>query len=825
MFLRNASISRKLITLFLAFGLTPLLVSGAICFYATNQVDSASTVTLERTAINIADKIDRNLFERYGDVQAFTLNGTIDDRTSWYERDPEKNKITKLMDQYIDGYDCYAYSVLVDLEGKTIAVNKKDHEGKSLDTSFLYDHDFKDEPWFVACGKGDFTTKTKFTGTGNDTANGTFVKDAYVDENWKKINPQEGGLTIAFAAPVVRDGKPIAFWLNHIRYSLIEEIAKTEYHALKTQGFPGAELTLINSQGEIILDFDPTKAGNDEVTRDFEKVILKLNLAKAGVSAAENVLEGKPGNGFAMHARKKVMQGCGYAPTVGALGFPGLSWGVLVRVPEDQVCAAGTNLARNSIVITAGLSTVAIALLGWWFARRFARPIVQVSQAAERLAVGDLTQEVTFKSNDEVGRLAEVFRSLTGTLTGMNAEAQHLAKSARSGDLSVRGGNDKFNGCYGELISGMNAAVDAFATPVTETLKVLTKVADGDLRVRLTGNYEGEFERLAICVNAAVTNLDDMIAEVAGVGQKLGQVVQQARGDSQGVAESATEQASTLEETASSLEEISSMVKQTADNAHQAKVLSEESRSMIEIGDEAMKNMSGAIQKIKASADEQARIVKTIDEIAFQTNLLALNAAVEAARAGDAGRGFAVVADEVRRLAQRSADAARTTASMIDESVANAQNGVKIVDEVSQMLSEIKASGVKTNSLVTEIAAATHEQSQGIDQINTAVTELDKATQAVANGANSVANVATDLSHQSANLSDLISRFNITQAAPKQGASAKVSAAATLTIERATAALPSVRASALKPTPELVGVGAGEELIPFDMKSQDFGDF
>ena len=99
--------------------------------------------------------------------------------------------------------------------------------------------------------------------------------------------------------------------------------------------------------------------------------------------------------------------------------------------------------------------------------------------------------------------------------------------------------------------------------------------------------------------------------------------------------------------------------------------------------------MSTAIEKIKDGADQTARIIKTIDEIAFQTNLLALNAAVEAARAGEAGKGFAVVAEEVRSLAQRSAEAARSTAELISESQENAANGVVVSTEVSEVLSRI----------------------------------------------------------------------------------------------------------------------------------------
>src|SRR5207244_3670763 len=135
-----------------------------------------------------------------------------------------------------------------------------------------------------------------------------------------------------------------------------------------------------------------------------------------------------------------------------------------------------------------------------------------------------------------------------------------------------------------------------------------------------------------------------------------------------------------------------------------------------EEGVRSMQHLSEAITKIKGSADSTAKIVKTIDEIAFQTNLLALNAAVEAARAGDAGKGFAVVAEEVRNLAMRSAEAAKHTANLIEESVKNADGGVALNQEVLSNLQEINGQIEKVSEVVAEIAAASDQQSQGVEQ-------------------------------------------------------------------------------------------------------------
>jgi methyl-accepting chemotaxis protein len=166
--------------------------------------------------------------------------------------------------------------------------------------------------------------------------------------------------------------------------------------------------------------------------------------------------------------------------------------------------------------------------------------------------------------------------------------------------------------------------------------------------------------------------------------------------------------------------------------------------------------MSQAIEKIKASSDETAKIIKTIDEIAFQTNLLALNAAVEAARAGEAGMGFAVVADEVRNLAQRSAEAAKNTAYLIEESKANSENGVAVSKEVAVILNDIAQAAKKVKQLVSEVSAASEEQAQGIAQVNMAVTQMDQVTQASAASAEETASASEELSSQAQELNQMV---------------------------------------------------------------------
>jgi len=359
--------------------------------------------------------------------------------------------------------------------------------------------------------------------------------------------------------------------------------------------------------------------------------------------------------------------------------------------------------------------------------------------------------------------------------------------------------------------------------------KVLNAAAAKDMTKRLTGDYKGAYGLMKDNINTVVQNLDTALSQVT---EAVGQVTN-ASGEisigAQNLAEGANEQASSLEEVSSSLEEMSSMTKQNADNSNQAKILATEARSAANTGDASMKKMAEAIKEIKQSSDNTAKIIKSIDDIAFQTNLLALNAAVEAARAGEAGKGFAVVAEEVRNLAMRSAEAAKNTANMIEESVKNADGGVKIAEEVAAALNKIVDRAQKVGDLISEIAAASNEQALGIEQVNIAVAQMNQVTQSNAANSEESASAAEELSSQAAELLKMVGEFLLSNtgggrrpASPSHSVRRSSLPPPPPARKPITAALPDKTKSS-KAAPAASKAVKAEELIPLD--DDELGEF
>ncbi|UCD11411.1 MAG: hypothetical protein JSU88_12305 [Nitrospinaceae bacterium] len=82
---RNLGFRWKQTVLFLLAGLVPLLVVFGVSWFSFEKIRNLNAGNLQTVSEGIADRIDRNLFERYGDVQAFALNQAVRDKAIGFD--------------------------------------------------------------------------------------------------------------------------------------------------------------------------------------------------------------------------------------------------------------------------------------------------------------------------------------------------------------------------------------------------------------------------------------------------------------------------------------------------------------------------------------------------------------------------------------------------------------------------------------------------------------------------------------------------------------------------------------------------------------------
>ncbi len=472
---------------------------------------------------------------------------------------------------------------------------------------------------------------------------------------------------------------------------------------------------------------------------------------------------------------------------------------------RDAAALAAKNeadAARSTIVVLmiVTLSVLLAIVAGMILARLIGQPLRDMAEAARRLAVGDLRPITPVDRADETGALSKAFvqmidaqqalataagrlsqgdlrvtvqaRSaedtlgasfvqLHGVLGGLIAESTRLAAAATEGRLDTRGDVRQFEGAFRELVQGINHTLDAVITPVQEASAVLQRLADRDLTVRVKGDYQGDHAQIKHALNSAIVALNDALSNVAASTSQIASAADQIATTSQTLAQGSSEEAASIEETSASLQELGSAADRNAASARSAQSLATQARETTQAGVHEMQQLSTAVSAIGSAAHETAKIVKTIDEIAFQTNLLALNAAVEAARAGDAGKGFAVVAEEVRSLAIRSADAARQTAALIEQSVTRAAAGTQITRQVETRLAQIDEQVAGVFDAVGEISVASDSQREGVNQVNVAMSQMNAVTQSVAASAEESSSASEELAGQAQMLASLVGEFRL----------------------------------------------------------------
>ena len=389
------------------------------------------------------------------------------------------------------------------------------------------------------------------------------------------------------------------------------------------------------------------------------------------------------------------------------------------------------------------------------------RDVVRINKNISRGSLEDLPALARAGRSSPEDELVPSLMNTMEALSRLTTDVGTLSQAAIEGRLSQRIEASCHQGEFRRVIEGINGTLDALSAPIEEAVAAIESLARRHMTVQITGAYQGDHAKLERAFNSTVTNLRDVLGQVLQGATQVTSAAEEIASGSQSLADGASRQASALADVASSLEQMATMTRRNTANAGQARTVSESARQACQQGAATTRSLAASMEAIKTSSNATAKIVKTIDEIAFQTNLLALNAAVEAARAGDSGKGFAVVAEEVRNLAMRSAEAARNTASLIQEAVQNADAGVSINQEVLSNLEDINQHVFRVSEVMSEIATASQQQEQGVGQIRLALDTMNSLTQSVAASAEESASASEELSAQATEMQSLVATFDL----------------------------------------------------------------
>lgn len=195
--------------------------------------------------------------------------------------------------------------------------------------------------------------------------------------------------------------------------------------AVRERGGQAAALVNMKFLSDYVADFKFDRTGHAFVVDgtgavmahpDIRLALHRLNIGPYPAMAGVTVARKDAGEGIGPSFDARMAQFA--AHRIGATGW----WAFVQQSREEVLEPVRDTAARAAGLAVAGL--VLAFLIALWLARHLASPIVQLKDAASRLAGGDLTARALVQRSDEIGGLANEFNRMAGRLEESYAELE-----------------------------------------------------------------------------------------------------------------------------------------------------------------------------------------------------------------------------------------------------------------------------------------------------------------------------------------------------------------------------------------------------------------